>query len=85
MKTNQTNQLKESEQITQAAKMFSAFGTPEIIIMDGTDITSEVIGDFGGIDPWLRRLVRAFNNFRVTAFAISRINGVVKLYVRSVY
>lgn len=86
MKINQTNQLKESEKITQAAKMFSTFGTPEKIIMDGEDITGEVVGKFGGIDAWLRRLACAFNNnFRVTGFVIARINCVVKLYVKSIY
>lgn len=64
--------------------IFSAFGTPEKIFMDGEDITDEIVKDFG-VDKWLLRLVAAFNGFRVKAFAISRINGVVKLYVRSAY
>jgi hypothetical protein len=81
---NQTTP-KYSEQITQAAGAFTAFGTPEKIFMDGEDITSEVVDKFGGVFPWLRRLVVAIANYRVTSYAITRINGVVKLYVRSVY
>lgn len=77
---NQTKCDKQSQ-----ATVFSAFGTPEKIIMDGEDITAEIVKDFGGVDNWLHRLVAAFNDFRVKAFAITRINGVVKLYVWSVY
>lgn len=77
--------LSYSKQITQAAKAFTAFDTPEKIFMDGENITDEIVKNFGGVDKWLLRLVAAFNGFCVKAFAISRINGVVKLYVRSVY
>lgn len=55
------------------------------IFMDGENITDEIVKDFGGVDKWLLRLVAAFNDLRIKAFAISRVGGVVKLYVRSVY
>lgn len=60
---------------------FSAFGTPEKIFMDGEDITTEVVEKFGGVDAWLRRLVTAFNDLRVTAFTITRIGDKVELHV----
>ncbi len=79
------NQTKSySEQITEQTKAFTLFGEPTTIYMDGEDITQEVKNTFG-IATWLRRLVRAFGDFRVTAFTLSRVNGVVKLYIKSVY
>lgn len=81
---NQTKP-KYSDQITQAAKAFTAFGLPKKIIMDGADITAEVIENFNGIDAWLRRLAVAWTNFRITSYVISRINGDITLYVKSVY
>lgn len=79
------NQTKCGDCSPQTMTIFSAFGTPEKIFMDGENITDEIVKDFGDVDKWLLRLAAAFNGFRVKAFAISRINGVVKLYVRSVY
>ncbi len=78
-------ELKYSEQITEATKLFKTFGSPERVYCDGEDITDEINRDFGGVDSWLRRLVVAFNNFHITSFAMSRINGVAKLYVRTIY
>lgn len=72
------NQTKCGETLPQTMTIFSAFGTPE-------NITDEIVKDFGGVDKWLLRLVAAFNDLRIKAFAISRVGGVVKLYVRSVY
>lgn len=79
------NQTKCGEQSPQASTIFSAFGTPEKIIMDGENITDEIVNHFGDVDKWLLRLAAIFNDFRVKAFTISRIGGVVKLHVRSVY
>lgn len=79
------NQTKCGEQSPQTMTIFSAFGTPEKIFMDGENITDEIVKDFGGVDKWLLRFAAAFNDLRIKAFAISCVGGVVKLYVRSVY
>lgn len=78
---NQTKCCKQSLQTT----IFSKFGTPEKIIINGAKITDEIVKDFGGVDKWLIHLTATFNNFRIKAFIISRICGVVKLYIRLIY
>lgn len=81
MYINQTK--KYSEEITEGAQAFITFGTPEKIIMDGEDITSEITKKYGCVFAWLRRLCVAFNNFNIKAFTITRINGSVKLYIKT--
>lgn len=42
------NQTKCGEREPQATTIFSAFGTPEKIFMDGDNITDEIVKNFGG-------------------------------------